>query len=76
VFLWRVGPLRRPEIATDRSYERRALTGLRLLGPVPRIKTRDGAKAEILARTEDGAWIKVRYVDVKTTSHRQERRLG
>ncbi len=30
-----------------------------------RIKTHDGAEAEVLAETEDGAWIKVRYLEVE-----------
>jgi hypothetical protein len=29
-----------------------------------KIRTRDGAEAEVLAETEDGAWIKVRYLEV------------
>ena len=33
------------------------------LKPGHKIKTRDGAEAEILSETEDGEWIKVRYLD-------------
>jgi len=28
-----------------------------------KIRTRDGAEAEVLSETEDGEWIKVRYLD-------------
>ena len=35
------------------------------LGPGDRIETRDGAAAEITAETQDGEWIKVRYVEVE-----------
>lgn len=34
-----------------------------LLKPGHKIRTRDGAKAEILSETEDGEWIKLRYLD-------------
>lgn len=30
-----------------------------------KIRTRDGAEAEILFETEDGEWIKVRYLEAK-----------
>ena len=36
-----------------------------LLRPGHKIRTRAGAEAEILAETEDGAWIKVRYLEVE-----------
>ena len=29
-----------------------------------KIRTRDGTEAEVLSETEDGAWIKVRYLEV------------
>jgi len=32
-----------------------------LLKPGHKIKTRDGAEAEVLSETEDGEWIRVRY---------------
>lgn len=33
------------------------------LRPGHKIRTRDGAEAEVLSETEDGEWIKVRYLD-------------
>jgi hypothetical protein len=33
------------------------------LRPGHRIKMRDGAEAEVLSETEDGEWIRVRYLD-------------
>lgn len=36
-----------------------------LLRPGHRIRTRDGAEAEVLAETEDGEWIKVRYLEAE-----------
>jgi hypothetical protein len=36
-----------------------------LLKPGHRIRTHDGAEAEVLAQTEDGAWIQVRYLEVQ-----------
>lgn len=36
---------------------------LTLLKPGDRIRTRDGATAEILKPTEDGKWILVRYIE-------------
>ena len=33
------------------------------LKPGHKISTRDGAEAEILSETEDGEWIRVRYLD-------------
>lgn len=33
------------------------------LKPGHKIRTRDGAEAEVLAETEDGEWIRVRYLD-------------
>jgi hypothetical protein len=33
-----------------------------LLKPGHKIKTNDGAEAEVLAETEDGEWIRVRYL--------------
>jgi len=33
------------------------------LKPGHKIRTRDGAEAEVLSETEDGEWIKVRYLD-------------
>jgi hypothetical protein len=36
--------------------------GLRLLRPGHRIRTRDGAEAEVLSATEDGEWIRARYL--------------
>lgn len=33
------------------------------LKPGHKVRTRDGAEAEILSETEDGEWIKVRYLD-------------
>ncbi len=36
---------------------------MRMLRPGNKIRTADGAKAEVLAETEDGSWIKVRYLD-------------
>ena len=33
--------------------------------PGHKIRTRDGAEAEVLAETQDGEWIKVRYLDSK-----------
>ncbi len=35
-----------------------------LLKPRHKIRTRDGAEAEVLAETQDGAWVKVRYLEV------------
>ncbi len=35
------------------------------LRPGDTIRTRDGAVAEVLSGTEDGAWIKARYVEVE-----------
>jgi len=35
-----------------------------LLRPGHKIRTRDGTEAEVLAETEDGAWIRVRYLEV------------
>ncbi len=35
------------------------------LKPGDRIRTRDSAVAEVLSETEDGAWIKVRYVKIE-----------
>jgi hypothetical protein len=35
------------------------------LRPGHKIRTRDGAKAEVLAETQDGEWIRVRYLDSK-----------
>lgn len=35
-----------------------------LLKPGHKIRTHDGAEAEVLDETEDGAWIKVRYLTV------------
>ena len=35
-----------------------------LLKPGHKIRTHDGAEAEVLSETEDGAWIKVRYLSV------------
>src|SRR5215210_5953025 len=34
-----------------------------LLKPGHKIRTRDGAEAEVLSETEDGEWIRVRYLD-------------
>ena len=36
---------------------------LRLLKPGHKIRTCDGVEAEVLSESEDGEWIKVRYVD-------------
>jgi hypothetical protein len=36
-----------------------------LLKPGHRIRTLDGAEAEVLSETEDGSWIKVRYLEVE-----------
>lgn len=36
-----------------------------LLKPGHKVRTRDGAEAEVLAETEDGAWIRVRYLEVE-----------
>jgi hypothetical protein len=33
------------------------------LGPADGVRTADGAVAEILIETQDGQWIKVRYVE-------------
>src|SRR5215203_7454570 len=33
------------------------------LKPGHKIRTRDGAEAEVLSETEDGEWIRVRYLD-------------
>jgi hypothetical protein len=33
--------------------------------PGHKIRTRDGAETEVLAETQDGEWIKVRYLDSK-----------
>jgi len=33
------------------------------LKPGDRVRTADGAVVEVLAETEDGQWIKVRYVE-------------
>lgn len=33
------------------------------LNPGDRISTRDGAVAEVVLTTEDGQWVKVRYVE-------------
>ncbi len=34
-----------------------------VLKPGHKIRTRDGAEAEVLSETEDGEWIRVRYLD-------------
>ena len=34
-----------------------------LLKPGHKIRTRDGAEAEVLSETEDGEWIRLRYLD-------------
>jgi hypothetical protein len=34
-----------------------------ILKPGHKIKTREGAEAEILSETEDGEWIRIRYLD-------------
>lgn len=34
-----------------------------ILKPGHKIRTRDGAEAEVLSETHDGEWIKVRYLD-------------
>lgn len=34
-----------------------------MLKPGHKIRTRDGAEAEVLSETQDGLWIKVRYLD-------------
>lgn len=36
-----------------------------MLKPGHRVRTRGGAEAEVLAETEDGAWVKVRYLEVE-----------
>ena len=36
---------------------------LRLLKPGHKIRMHDGSEAEVLTETEDGEWIKVRYLD-------------
>ena len=36
-----------------------------LLKPGHRIRTHDGAEAEVLAETKDGGWIQVRYLEVE-----------
>lgn len=36
-----------------------------LLQPGHKIRTRDGAEAEVLSKTEDGEWIRVRYTDTE-----------
>jgi hypothetical protein len=33
------------------------------LRPGHKVRTRDGAEAEVLSETEDGEWIRVRYLD-------------
>ena len=38
---------------------------LRTLKPGHKIMTRGGAQAEVLSETEDGEWIKVRYLEAK-----------
>lgn len=35
-----------------------------MLRPGHKIRTREGTEAEVLAATEDGEWIKVRYIEV------------
>lgn len=40
-----------------------------LLKPGHRIRTRDGAEAEVLSGTEDGVWIKVRYLEVEDDTY-------
>jgi hypothetical protein len=35
-----------------------------LLRPGHKVRTRNGAEAEVLAETEDGAWKRVRYLRV------------
>ncbi len=37
------------------------------LRPGDTIRIGDGAVAEVLSRTEDGAWIKARYIEVEDT---------
>ena len=46
----------------------RELMNLWLLKPGHKIRTRDGAEAEILSETEDGQWIKIRYLDGDASS--------
>ncbi len=36
---------------------------LRLLRPGHKVRMREGTEAEVLSETEDGEWIKVRYLD-------------
>ncbi len=36
---------------------------LSILKPGHKIRTRDGAEAEVLSETEDGEWIRVRHLD-------------
>jgi hypothetical protein len=36
-----------------------------LLKPGHKIRTRDGAEAEVLSESEDGEWIRVRYFDME-----------
>lgn len=39
-----------------------------LLRPGHRIRTYDGAEAEVLAQTQDGVWVQVRYLEVEDES--------
>ncbi len=34
-----------------------------ILKPGHKVRTQDGAEAEVLSETEDGEWIRVRYLD-------------
>ena len=34
-----------------------------VLRPGHKVRTRDGAEAEVLSETEDGEWIRIRYRD-------------
>ena len=49
-------------MTVDRATEGEHLVDLWLLKPGHTIRTYGGAEAEVLDETEDGAWIKVRYL--------------
>lgn len=47
----------------EQLTRRRRLVNLRMLKPGHKIRVADGAEAEVLSETEDGSWIRVRYLD-------------
>ena len=43
-----------------------------LLKPGQKINTRDGAEAEVLSGTEDGEWVRVRYLHSEDLAGRED----